>query len=262
MRIGIGYREPLARWIDQAPAEIECLEITAEHFFDGGTGRLETLRQRYPLLVHGLGLSLATPGPLHADTLERFARVCAAAEPLWISEHVAFTRTPEVDLGHLNPICPDESTLQIMADHAQEVSERCGRSLVLENVTTHLRVPGTMSETEFLNRLCETADCGLLVDVTNLFINSRNHDFDPLTWIREIEPRRIVQLHVVGYTRTAQRWEDLHGESIQSDLHALISAVMDYAPVQAVILERDRNFPAPETLSGELRQLGSLRVRH
>ena len=104
--VGVGYRRELARWIAARPAEIGCLEITAEHFFDRDLALLRALRREYPLFVHGLGLSLGTPGPLDAATLDAYARVAAAADPLYITEHVAFTRTRDVDLGHLNPIAP------------------------------------------------------------------------------------------------------------------------------------------------------------
>jgi uncharacterized protein (UPF0276 family) len=253
--IGIGYRHELVHWINARPPEIGCLEITAEHFFDGGEAQLKALKRDYPLMVHGLGLSLGTPGPLDAETLERFAQVVRAGDPVWISEHIAFTRTHEVDLGHLNPVRPTEETLAILADHAQEVAGYCGKPLILENITSHLRLEGTMSETEFLNRLCERSGCGLLLDVTNLYINSRNHKFDPIKWLSEIDPHRIVQLHVVGYSKRHDRWEDFHGEPIQDDLLQLTKEVVSYAPVQAVIVERDKNFPPPEELARELRKL-------
>ena len=200
--IGIGYREPLAAWIASRPVEIQCLEITAEHFFpEARRAMLPALRREYPLLVHGLGLSRGTPGPLDRAVLDRFAGVVEAANPLWISEHIAFTRTPEVDLGHLNPVRPGLATLGILADHALELSERCGKPLLLENIASYLRLEGEMPETEFLNLLCERSGCGLLLDVTNLYVNACNHGFDPMAWVREIDPAYIVQLHAVGYSR-------------------------------------------------------------
>lgn len=254
-RVGIGYRRELGAWIRSKPPELGCLEITAEHFFGEDDSLLRDLREDYPLFVHGLGLSLGTAGPLDRETLEDFARVVRSADPLWISEHVAFTRTSEVDLGHLNPIARTPETLGLLRDHCIELRERCGKPLILENITSHLRTPGTMSETEFLNRLCEEAGCGVLLDVTNLFINSRNHRFDPGRWLREIEPKRIVQLHVVGYSVRQNRWEDLHAQGIQQDLWSLIEEALAYAPVQAVIVERDANFPRPEVLAEELSRL-------
>lgn len=252
MMVGVGYRHALAAWISQKPRDIQCLEITAEHFFCGGENRLRELRQTFPLFVHGLGLSLGTPGPLDTGVLADFERVVRAADPLWISEHVAFTRTSEVDLGHLNPITPSRTTLRVMVDHARELADRCGKPLILENITTHLRLTGELSEPEFLSELCREADCGLLLDVTNLFINSRNHDFDPVGWLDQLNCSRIVQLHIVGYSVREERYVDGHSDPVQQELLDLLREVVRRAPVRAVILERDHDFPRPEILAQEL----------
>ena len=259
---GIGYRPELASWIDSKPPGVDCLEITAEHFFRNGERRLKQLANDFHLFVHGLGLSLGTPGPLDTGRLDQFARTVKIANPDWISEHVAFTRTAEVDLGHLNPVPPTREILTIVADHAREISERCNKPILLENITSHVRLTGEMSETDFLNKLCERADCGLLLDVTNLFINSRNHGFDPLQWLREIEPFRITQLHIVGYSRAGDRYTDSHSEPIQKELIELARAVVSYAPVKAIILERDENFPATKELGLEIAKLQDIHGRN
>lgn len=163
----------LAAWIGSRPQDVDCLEITAEHFFQGGEGPLATLRHQFPLFVHGLGLSLGSPGPLDSQRLGQFARVVRSANPDWISEHIAFTRTAEADLGHLNPVLPTREMMKVIADHAMEVSERCQKPVLLENITSPIQLTGDLSKTDFLNQLCERADCGLLLDVTNLFIHSR-----------------------------------------------------------------------------------------
>jgi uncharacterized protein (UPF0276 family) len=255
--IGIGHRRELARWIASRPPGLECLEITAEHFFEDAEP-LRDLRRTYPLLVHGLGLSLGTPGPLEPDRLRRFARVCEAAAPRWISEHVAFTRSEETDLGHLNPVRPTRDTVQIIADHARELADRCQRSVVLENITSHVRLTGELTEPEFLNELCARAECGLLLDVTNLFINSRNHGFDPFEWLAELEPGRIRQLHMVGYSVEGARWTDHHAEPIQPELIELARVACAPGGVEAIILERDVAFPGAAELAVELGKLKSI----
>jgi uncharacterized protein (UPF0276 family) len=253
--IGVGFRKELAGWIDNAPLSVECLEITAEHFFHGGDDKLEALSNRFELFVHGLGLSLGTPGQLDHTVLENFAQVVRLADPSWISEHIAFTRTIDGDLGHLNPVPTSREHLKIVADHALEVSARCQKPMLLENITSHVQLPGDMSETDFLNELCHRANCGLLLDVTNLFVNSRNHGYNPLKWLREIEPALITQLHIVGYSRDGDRFTDSHSKPIQEELIELAQAVMAYAPVKAIILERDDDFPNPCELEIEIEKL-------
>jgi len=259
MKIGIGYRRELSSWVASKPAAVDCLEITAEHFFHNGEEHLAALAKQYPLYVHGLGLSLGTPGALDQNHLDKFARVVKTANPAWISEHVAFTRTGEADLGHLNPVPPSRQMREVIASHAQEVAERCGKPMLLENITSHVKLTGDLSETDFFNELCERARCGMLLDVTNLFINSRNHHFDPVEWLHAIEPKHIVQLHIVGYSRSGERYTDSHGAPIQEELIALAREVVRYAAVQAVILERDEDFPGIDGLETEISKLVRIR---
>lgn len=258
--IGIGYRRELAEWIASRPPEIGWLEVTAEHFFEGDRSLLRDLRRHYPLSVHGLGLSLGTPGPLDSSTLDSYTKVVEAANPRFITEHVAFTRTPQVDLGHLNPVPRTRSSLGVLIDHARQLMDRCGRPLLLENIATALALKGEMDEPEFLNRLCDRAGCGLLLDVTNLYVNSRTFGFDPAAWLSEIEPRNVVQLHIVGYTHRGGRWIDAHAEPIQPELYDLADLALSRSDIQSVIIERDENIPAPEVLAAELRDLEALHV--
>ncbi len=253
--IGVGYRRELAGWIASSPPEVQCLEMTAEHFFDGGHDRLRALAGRYPLFVHGLGLSLGTPGPLDRETLDDFTAVVEAAQPEWVSEHIALTRSAQVDLGHLNPVPPTADNLQLFVDHVRELSAATGCEVILENITTHIQLAGEMSETEFINRLCEQAGCGLLLDVTNLYINARNHRFDPVGWLHELTPELIRQLHVIGYSYRDGRYYDTHAAPIQDDLLELIAEVCTYANVEAVTLEWDADFSGEDVIANELRKL-------
>ncbi|QDU96423.1 DUF692 domain-containing protein [Lignipirellula cremea] len=253
--VGLGYRDSLAPWLQQQPAEVGCLEITAEHFFDGGLDRLRQLAGRYPLYVHGLGLSLGAPGPLDPAAVKQFVQVAQAADARWVSEHVAFTRTADVDLGHLNPIPLSRTSLQVMVDHALELADACGRLLLLENVTSEFQIAGGLQETDFLNQLCDQAKCGLLLDVTNLWINSRNHRFDPLAWLRELEPATVRQLHIVGYSQRGDHYVDHHSAVIQPQLMELLTAVLEYGAVESIILERDERLDQIAEITHELTRL-------
>lgn len=255
MKVGVGYRREMSGWITAQPRGLDCLEITAEHFGPGTEEHLASLRRRFPLYVHAIGLSLGTPGPLDRARVENYARVVRAANPDWISEHIAFTRTAEVDLGHLNPVQPTRESLRILAGHARELADRCGKPLLLENITSHVKLEGDLTETEFINELCARADCGVLLDVTNLFINSRNHGFDPLAWLHELEPARIRQLHIVGYSREGGRYTDAHAQPIQEELIELATAVVRYAPVESIVLERDEDIPETAGLDEEIAKL-------
>ena len=253
--VGLGFRYPIADWILSNPDSIDCLELTAEHFFDSGDELLGQLSELFPISIHGLGLSLGTPGPLDQETLAQFARVANLADARWISEHIAFTKTDDVDLGHLNPVPASKQSLHTLIDHARELMDTCQRPLLLENITSFMRPPGEMTETEFINELCRRSGAGLLLDVTNLLINSRNHDFDALGWVHEIDAAHIKQLHIVGYSFRDGVWHDHHCEPIQQDLLDLATEVIGIAPVESIILERDGKFPPTAELDRELIRL-------
>ncbi len=257
--IGVGYRKELAEWIGERPPAISCLEITAEHFNDRNQDELARLAETYHLFVHGLGLSLGTPGPLDRQRLEHFAAIAKTSKAAWVSEHIAFTRTSELDLGHLNPVRPTRAMAKIIADHSREVSDFCERPIILENITSHVHLDGDLTEPDFLNEICSRADCGLLLDVTNLFINSRNHDYDPLHWLKAVDPSRITQLHVVGYSQENGRYTDNHAMAVQKEIIELAQAVVNYSKsVKAVILERDAAFPGSEEMTRETTKLADL----
>jgi uncharacterized protein (UPF0276 family) len=172
-----------------------------------------------------------------------------------VSEHISFTRTEEVDLGHLNPVPPTQEMLAVFKEHVHELRTRCGKPVILENISSHLKLKGEMRETEFLNRLCSESGCGLLLDATNLFINAKNHGFDAKAWVNEIEPARIVQLHAVGYSIKDGVYEDHHAVALQEDLLELIAFICQHAPVKAITLEWDSHFPGDEVLTGEILKL-------
>lgn len=254
--VGVGWRSELAAWLSTRPAAVGCLEVTAEHFFDGGLDLLRELSARVPLMVHGLGASLGTPGPLDREHLRAVKRVVDAARPLWLSEHAAFTRTSAVDLGHLNPVAPTRRNLEVMAEHARELSDFCGVPLLLENIASHLRLEGDMPESEFLNELCARAGCGLLLDAANLYVNARNFGFDPLVWLDALDCGRIRQLHVVGYSARDGVLHDLHAADVQDEVFALVEAIAARAPrLRAAIIERDQRFGPAARLESDLRRL-------
>lgn len=253
-RLGVGHRKQLTDWINTYPHQINCLEITAEHFFDDPTHLVE-LGRHYDLLLHGLGLSLGTPGPLDKHYLQHFADLCHITNPLWISEHLAFTKTQDVDLGHLNPIPYTADSLEYFTDHVLEAKDVCQKPFLIENITYHLKIDSPMTETDFINQVCERANCYLLLDVTNLFVNSRNHQFQARHWLREINPEYIKQLHIVGYSQRNGVFYDSHDNNIQRELYELTRQVIEYSKVDTIIIERDNNFPTISQLTAELSSL-------
>jgi hypothetical protein len=145
-----------------------------------------------------------------------------------------------------------------MVEHARAIAEAFGRPLLIENIAAPLRLAGTMSETDFLNRLCERSGCGLSVDLTALAVNGRNHAVDPVAWLAAIEPERIVQIRLGSYSQLDGAWRDTNDGPVPEEVWGLAERVLASAPVRAAILERDRDFPPLAELEGELRRLRAL----
>jgi uncharacterized protein (UPF0276 family) len=233
------------------------MELTAEHFYDAPQSALRST-DRLPVYVHGLGLSLGSPGPIDIPNLNNFARVVEHVRPAWVSEHVSYTRCNGIDLGHLNPVPRTRDMVRVIGDHAKRMADRCQRPVLLENITAQLDPGGELSEPDFLNQACKAGRCGLLLDVTNLFINSRNHGYDPVCWLDQLDRDQVRQLHVVGYGREQGRWVDHHAAPLQGDLLDLVAIVLQSAPVEAVILERDGRLSELAEIESDLARLAAL----
>lgn len=174
---------------------------------------------------------------------------------MWVSEHIAFTRTRDVDTGHLKPILYTRETLGHFCENVLQLQEACDKPLLLENITSHLRIDSPMVETDFINHLCVKTGCGVLLDVTNLYVNSRNHQFDPHVWLHQIRPHTIRQIHIVSYSEHAGVLHDSHDSDIQQELFALTREIIEYSAVDSIIIERVHNFPPISQLVAEIQTL-------
>lgn len=262
--VGLGYRRPLRRLFRDPTAPLECIEVVAEHFFGARAPKRPRLFGERPVMVHSLDASLGTPGPLDEAYLEQVATVAEGLGAVLVSDHLAVTRTGQVELGHLNPVPPLAKYVGPIAAKIRAIQERTGLPFLLENITTHLRLKGDLPFAEFYNRICAEADCGMLLDVTNLFVNCRNFERDPLAALEQLELSRVVQLHIVGYTERDGRLYDSHRAEIQEPLYAFTEQVLQRAPVRAIVVERDGHYPRDAVLFEQLtrlRQLFALAVR-
>ena len=165
--LGVGFRAPFADWLMEGPELVDSVELTAEHFFDHPE-RAAAVAEVHPVAVHGLGMSIGSADE-DPEWHARFEAVCRAATPRWVSDHLAFTRAVGVDLGHLNPLSLDEAMLERIAVRADRVQQQLGCQFLLENITSHLQVPGTIAEPDFLTRIAERTGAGVLLDLTNLY---------------------------------------------------------------------------------------------
>jgi len=234
------------------PGGVDCLEIRAHLFYRTSLRLAESISRSCPTIISRGWLSLGTPGPLDAERLGAFASVVERVNPLWISEPLGFSRTEEATWESNLPVCPDHRSLNAIVDHAVEVMDVCRKLLLLETTSSFVQARGSMPETDFLNQACEKAKCGLLLDVTALLVNAANHRLDPIEWLRQIEPRFILQLHVSGYSRRDNRCFDEHMNAIQEEVWELAAAVLRYCRPEAIVIEREGHYPPVFALEHEI----------
>lgn len=258
MKVGIGLRTPYAAWIRQLPAEIDVLEITAEHFFEQRPRWLTRVARHYPILLHGLSLSLGSMQPLDPEKLERWRLMCDWLQPQYVTEHASFVESETIGLGHLSPIPWSQAFVRSMSQKIDQWQSCCQRQVLLENITSHLVLPGEMGEPEFLNEVCQKSGCGVLLDITNLYVNSQNHQFDPYRWLDRLALENVKQIHLVGFHQTQQGLEDFHNSSIQPPLYALLEYLLERVRPEYVIVERDSDIPSVSDMIGELMTVRSV----
>lgn len=260
--VGIGFREAFRADVFLHQSEIDFLEITADHYFDANGKKLEELeilKQHFPLIPHGLNLSLGSAEGIEASYLERLAELVERINPAWFSEHLCFTKSGSKQIGHLAPVPYTEEAIKVFVRNISQVKKRINAPLILENITYMMRFPSSeMSETEFIRRVLEETDCGLLLDVTNLYINSRNFKFDWRKFLDELPAERIVQLHFVGSHRHGDYLVDAHAHKTDDEIWEVFREVCRRCDIKGAILERDENFPPFAEILEELKTARNL----
>lgn len=257
MKVGLGFRPQLKSDIFLHQKEIDFLEITADHYLDATEKKLqelELLQQHFPLIPHGLGLSLGSAEGIDEVYLEKFAKLVEKIQPEWFSEHICFTKSGGIDIGHLSPVPFTKESLKVLVRNILKVKSRIKTPLILENITYMFRYPfNEMDEADFLRILLEETDCGLLLDVTNLYINSVNHKFDWRKLLDKLPLQRIIQLHFVGGHKHRDYLIDSHSQKTQVEIWNVFKEVCSRANVKGAILERDENFPPFAEILEELK---------
>ena len=254
--VGIGFREPFLASIFLNQDNIDFLEITTDHYIDANSQKLEELKllkEHFPLIPHSLELSLGSAEGIDDEYLEKVAQIVEFVEPAWFSDHLCFTRSGGVKIGHLAPVPYTSEAVKVFIRNILHVKERIKTPLILENITYLVRFPSSeMTEAEFIKTILEETDCGLLLDVTNLYINSRNFGFDCRRFLDEIPLNRVVQLHFVGSHRHGRRLIDAHADKTDEEIWQLFAEVAKRCDIKGAILERDENFPPFDEILQEI----------
>lgn len=259
--VGLMYRQELARDVRDAGREIDFLEVTAEHFLGPAAAYArvaEELSRRWPLLVHGLDLSLGTAAdPEARATRERqdlVRRLGAAA----FSEHASFTRVPGRAVGCLSPLPFCEAAVEAIARRAEALQEGLGVPLRLENIAYYFRPPGDeVTEVQFLRALLDRTGAEALLDLNNLHANATNFGYDAEAFLDAFPLDRVTEVHLAGGDWHGESFIDTHGAAPGPEVMGLLEMVASRAPLRHVTLEWDHSFPPFERIVEVLRDARS-----
>jgi uncharacterized protein len=245
---GVGLRSAhfdhlLARW-----PQVDWFEVVSENFMDSG-GRprrvLDEIVARYPVVAHGVSLSIGSADPLDRDYLARLKRFVDEIQPVWVSDHVCWTGIAGLNTHELVPIPFTEESLAHIVARIRVVQDVLERPLVLENPSSYVTyVASTMTEWEFLARMSEEADCGLLLDVANVRVSSVNHGFDALEYLRALPHERIVQMHLAGHDDVGTHIVDTHDRGVCDEVWELYRVACELTGGVSTLIEWDDRLPS------------------
>jgi len=235
--------------------DVDFFEIAPENWIGVGGAygrRLRELTGRYPFVNHGLSLSIGGPGPLDREFLVRLRRFLDEHQVLHYSEHLSYCS----DDGHLYDLMPipfTEAAVRRVADRIGEVQDALGRRIAMENVSYYAAPGAEMSELEFLTAVLERADCDLMLDVNNIYVNAINHGYDARGFLAGVPARRVVYMHVAGhYVEAEDLRVDTHGTDVCDPVWDLLAAAYRHCGVKPTVLERDFSIPPLDVLMREI----------
>ncbi|MCA9015286.1 MAG: DUF692 domain-containing protein [Planctomycetaceae bacterium] len=245
--LGVGLRTVHFSHILEHRPEVDWFEIISENFMDSA-GRprnvLEEIAECYPIVMHGVSLSIGSTDPLNRDYLQKLKSLAESVNARWVSDHVCWTGVAGRNTHDLLPIPYNEATLTHIVKRIQAVQEILERRLILENPSSYLEFQdSTMSESEFVCRMAEEADCGLLLDVNNVYVSSVNHEFDPVEYINAIPAERVVQCHLAGHTNCGTHLIDTHNGRVIDPVWNLFQLMHQRTGGVSTLLEWDADIP-------------------
>lgn len=266
-RGGLGLKPEHFRSILDTLPDLGFFEIHAENYMvDGGPFHhyLTLIRRRYPLSIHGVGLSIGGEGPLDEEHLNRLATLIDRYEPQSFSEHLAWSSHGDIFLNDLLPAPYHAATLQRVCDHIDRVHERLGRRLLLENPATYVEfAASTLAETEFISEVVKRTGCGLLLDVNNAYVSCLNHGRDPQAFIEALPLGATAQIHLAGFAQEVDAAGsplliDSHGAPVAQAVWDLFRFTLEHTGPLPTLIERDNDIPAFAVLLAEARQAENL----
>ena len=264
--VGFGLRRPLFHETMANTQLIDWLEITPENYMGKGGKALRQLEEamsRFPLVSHGVSLSIGSTDPWDEKYLSQLELLFERVNPPWFSDHLCFSGINGNYFNDLIPLLRTPDVVNYVSDRIRYLQDRFQRPVLIENASFYLEYPeNQLSDCEFHARILEKADCGLLLDVNNVFVNSQNHGFDPQSYLDNLPLNRVIQIHIAGHHIYPEGRIDTHGSAVCPEVWDLLDYTLGVTRPCGVMLERDLYIPEFDQLRPELEQIRTLWDKH
>jgi len=256
--VGIGLRTPYYQEILDVSPEVGWLEIHPENYFGGGIHRhfLEQIKHKYPLSMHAVGLSLGSAHPVSQEHLRQFKELIDRYNPFVVSDHASWSTSGNAHLNDLLPLPYNQETLNALCRNIDITQEALGRTILVENPSTYVAFKDNeMSEYEFLKTAADKTGCSLLLDINNIYVQSKNHGLDPLEYIDNIPADKVGEMHLAGHTRRIagnnEILVDTHNREVCDDVWDLYAHAVRRFGAIPTLIEWDQDFPPLQILIDE-----------
>ncbi len=253
---GLGLRSQHFTHILENQPEVDWFEVISENFMDSyGRPRhiLKQIAERYPVVMHGVSLSLGSTDPLNMDYLKSLKELADEVQPAWISDHLCWTGVLTTNSHDLLPLPLNDESLKHVCDRVRRVQDYLERPLIVENPSTYATFKNsTIPEWEFLKLMTEETGCGLLLDVNNVYVSSFNNEFDPVEYIENIPHDKVVQMHLAGHQNCGDYIIDTHDREVTKAVWELFQLTYQKTKEAAILLEWDGNIPEFDVYHSEL----------
>jgi uncharacterized protein (UPF0276 family) len=244
---GLGLRPEHYESILQTRPNLDWLEVITENYLVPG-GKplyyLDKIREQYPMVMHGVSLSLGSHDPVDFDYLKEVKMLMQRIQPKWLSDHLCWTGVNGLNMHDLLPLPYTMQTINHVVDHINQIQEFLGCQILIENVSSYLTYrESEMTEWEFLSEIANRADCFILLDVNNIYVSAINHDFDPQLYLKGIPSERVYQIHLAGHSNCGDYLIDTHDAPVIQPVWDLYADAIAHLGEVSTMIERDANIP-------------------
>ncbi|MCX4186688.1 DUF692 domain-containing protein [Methylophaga sp. OBS4] len=254
---GLGLRtDHYAHIIEHKPA-LDWFEILSENYMVPGgkpLAHLYRIRQDYPMVMHGVSMSIGSTDPLNYDYLGQLKSLAERVQPSWISDHLCWTTVDHLNSHDLLPLPYNEATITHIVERIDAVQEYLGRQILIENLSSYVTYHNSdMPEWTFINEIARRSGCLLLVDINNIFVSANNHHFDPRDYLNALDADRVMQFHLAGHSYHGEMIIDTHDHAVADPVWDLYEYALGRFGAVSTMIERDDNIPPFAELREELR---------